>query len=261
EARAGRPRRARRLGPTGHRLGTGPPRARGRAGVVEHVLLRNADAPAAGGDLALLDARDQKRREACVSDVRELALPPDVLVAGRKLHPRRGCETRVRAAAVSTVRRHAECPPCLLSPERGLIAHGPVAHTKDPQAERVQTPGPDHFRRRRSFPEQRCRPDVPRVPPGLRTIPNPGCSTLRPTGRARAGSAVNLGHARAGEYAGLMPVTNSATEPDGRLASVCRSHPQGDENLPTYSAGSHDLLWARRAAGPAMNLALPHGRG
>ena len=27
--------------PTGHRLGTGPPRARGRAGVVEHVLLRN----------------------------------------------------------------------------------------------------------------------------------------------------------------------------------------------------------------------------
>ena len=38
---------------------------------------------AAGGDLALLDARGQKRREACVADVRELALPPDVLVAGR----------------------------------------------------------------------------------------------------------------------------------------------------------------------------------
>ena len=55
------------LGPTGHRLGTGPPRARGRAGVVEHVLLRNADAPAAGGDLALLHTRDQKRREACVA--------------------------------------------------------------------------------------------------------------------------------------------------------------------------------------------------
>src|SRR5215831_11733419 len=66
----------------------GPPSARGRAGVVEHVLLRNADAPAAGGDLALLHARDQKRREACVADVRELALPPDVLVAGRELYPR-----------------------------------------------------------------------------------------------------------------------------------------------------------------------------
>src|SRR5262249_289805 len=63
-----------------------------------------------------------------------------------------------------------------------LIADGPLAHTNDPQAERVQTPGPDHFRRRRSFPEQRCRPVAPRVPPGLRTIPDPGCSTLRPTG-------------------------------------------------------------------------------
>src|SRR6516164_8938009 len=92
-ARASRPRRARRLGPPGHRLGTGLPRARGRAGVVEHVLLRNADAPAAGGDLALLHARDQKRREACVADVRQLALPPDVLVAGRELYPRRGCQT------------------------------------------------------------------------------------------------------------------------------------------------------------------------
>src|SRR5262244_890483 len=90
-ARASRPRRARRLGPTGHRLGAGPPRARGRAGVVEHVLLRNADASAAGGDLALLHARDQKRRETCVADVQELALPPDVLVAGREVHPRRGC--------------------------------------------------------------------------------------------------------------------------------------------------------------------------
>src|SRR5262249_19031338 len=74
-------------------LGAGPSAARGRAGVVEHVLLRNADAPAAGGDLALLHARDQKRREACVADVRELALPPDVLVAGRELYPRRGCQT------------------------------------------------------------------------------------------------------------------------------------------------------------------------
>jgi pimeloyl-ACP methyl ester carboxylesterase len=59
------------------------PEARGRAGVVEHVLLRNADAPASGGDLALLHARGQKRRAAGVAAVRELALPPDVLVAGR----------------------------------------------------------------------------------------------------------------------------------------------------------------------------------
>jgi haloalkane dehalogenase len=36
--------------------------------------------------------------------------------------------------------------PAFFSPERGLIAGGPVAHTKNPQAERVQTPGPDHFR-------------------------------------------------------------------------------------------------------------------
>src|SRR5215469_10048814 len=56
EARASRPRRERRLGPTGHRLGTGLPRARGRAGLVEHLLLRNADAPAARGDLVLLHA-------------------------------------------------------------------------------------------------------------------------------------------------------------------------------------------------------------
>jgi hypothetical protein len=32
------------------------------------------------------------------------------------------------------------------------------------------------------FPEQRRRPDFPRVPPGLRIIPDPGCSTLRPIG-------------------------------------------------------------------------------
>ena len=38
-------------------------------------------------------ARGQKRREACVADVRELALPPDVLVAGRGVHPRRGRQT------------------------------------------------------------------------------------------------------------------------------------------------------------------------
>ena len=61
--------------------------------VFEYVLLRNANAPVAGGDLALLHARDQKRREACVADVRELALPPDVLVASREVHPRRGCQT------------------------------------------------------------------------------------------------------------------------------------------------------------------------
>src|SRR5262249_1702937 len=46
-ARTSRPRRARRLRPTDHRLGGGTPPARGRAGIVEHVLLRNADAPAA----------------------------------------------------------------------------------------------------------------------------------------------------------------------------------------------------------------------
>jgi hypothetical protein len=63
-----------------------------RVGCREHVLLRNADAPAARGDLALLHARDQKRREAYVAVVRELALPPDVLVAGREVHSRRGCQ-------------------------------------------------------------------------------------------------------------------------------------------------------------------------
>src|SRR5262249_50716317 len=92
-ARASHPCRARRLGPAGHCLGTGPPRARGRVGVVEHVLLRNADASASGGDLALLHARGQKHRPAGVAAVRELALPPDVLVAGRRLHPGRGYQT------------------------------------------------------------------------------------------------------------------------------------------------------------------------
>src|SRR4029453_13781948 len=61
-------------GPPRQRRGPRPPRAGGRAGVVEHVLLRDADAPAAGGDLALLHARGQKRREACVADVRELEI-------------------------------------------------------------------------------------------------------------------------------------------------------------------------------------------
>jgi len=37
-----------------------------------------------------------------------------------------------------------------------------------------------------------------RVPSRLRTIPDSGCSTLRPTGRAGAGGAVNPGHARVG---------------------------------------------------------------
>ena len=67
--------------------------AQSPVGYVKHRLLRNADAPAPGGDLALLHARDQNRCEACVADVRELALPPDVLVAGREVHPRRGCQT------------------------------------------------------------------------------------------------------------------------------------------------------------------------
>src|SRR5262249_8116607 len=101
-------------------------------------------------------------------------------------------------------RRHAECPTCLLPPERRLVAHGPVPHTNDPQAERVQAAGPDHLRRRRLYPEQRCRPDVPRVPPGVRALPDPGCPTLRRTGRAGAGSAVNPGHAWSGKQAGLM---------------------------------------------------------
>jgi hypothetical protein len=69
----------------------------------------------------------------------------------------------------STLRR----VPALPSPERGLIGRSPVAHTNDPKAERVQTPGPNHFRRLRSFPEQWCRPYVPRVLPELRTIPDP----------------------------------------------------------------------------------------
>jgi len=42
----------------------------------------------------------------------------------------------------------SECPPCLLSLERGLIAHGQVTHSIDPQAEGVQAAGQDHFWRR-----------------------------------------------------------------------------------------------------------------
>src|SRR5262249_60305027 len=101
----------------------------------------------------------------------------------------------VRGTAVSTVRRHTECPTGLLSPERGPVAHGPVAHRKDPPAAGIPAPGPDHLRRRRLYPKQRCRPHVPRIPPGVGTIPDPGRPTLRPTGRAGAGGAVNPDHA------------------------------------------------------------------
>src|SRR5215831_18307874 len=76
--------------------------------------------------------------------------------------------------------------------------------------------------------------------PGLRTIPDPGCSTLRPTGRAGAGGAVDPSHARAGEYAGLIPVTKSPNEPGWRLASyVDRS--QGRETCRLTTAGSHEV--------------------
>jgi pimeloyl-ACP methyl ester carboxylesterase len=54
------------------------------------LKLRNANAPAAGGDLALRHARNQKHREACVPDVRQLGLPSNVSVAGREVLPRRG---------------------------------------------------------------------------------------------------------------------------------------------------------------------------
>ena len=83
----------------------------------------------------------------------------------------------------------------------------------DPQAAGVPASGPDHLRRRRSFPEQRGRPDVPRVPPGVRTLPDPGCPTLRPTGRAGTGGAVNPGHAKSREQPGLMLVAKAPAEP------------------------------------------------
>jgi hypothetical protein len=52
-----------------------------------------------------------------------------------------------------------------------------------------------------------------------------------------------------------MPVTKSATEPGGRLASVCRSHPQGRETCRLTSAGSHEVR-ARRQFKAAKGLRL-----
>ena len=61
----------------------------------------------------------------------------------------------------------------LIEPHRseGKVRHeqSDRAH-KGCQAERVRTPGPDHVRRRRSFPEQRRRPDLPRVLKKVRRV-------------------------------------------------------------------------------------------
>src|SRR5262249_33146894 len=81
-----------RTTPRAHRPLTGhwPSPSEWRAGVAKNLLLRNANAPGTGGDLALRHARDQKRREACGPDVRQVDLPSHVSMAGRKVLPRRG---------------------------------------------------------------------------------------------------------------------------------------------------------------------------
>jgi hypothetical protein len=49
----------------------------------------------------------------------------------------------------------------------------------------------------------------------------------------------NPGYARAGEYDGLMPVTEIGHRTRRAFSFVCRSHRQGRETLPLTSAGSH----------------------
>ena len=135
--------------------------ARSGAGVVEYLLLRHADAPAARGHLAVLDTRGQKYRTAGVADVWSVGLPSHVSVAGWEVFQRRGGQRSILATAVSTVRRHAKRSSCLLSLERRLIAHNTLTHKNAPEASRVQTAGPDHLWRRRSVPEYRRRPALP----------------------------------------------------------------------------------------------------
>jgi len=79
----------------------------------------------------------------------------------------------------------------------------------------------------------------------LPTIPDSGCSTLRPTGRAGAGGAVNPDNARAGQYAGLMPVTCLA-----HLAEV--NLPAEETHLDFESSQRLSGTRARGSAFPSM---------
>jgi hypothetical protein len=56
-----------------------------------------------------------------------------------------------------------------------------------------------------------------------------------------------------------MPVTKSAAEPGGRLASVCRSHPQGGEkpaDLPVQAPAKYGLAINFKTA-KALGLRVP----
>jgi len=55
-----------------------------------------------------------------------------------------------------------------------------------------------------------------------------------------------------------MPVTKSATEPGGRLASVCRSHPQGREpaDLPVQAPTKYELAIDLQTA-KTLGLSIP----
>ena len=56
-----------------------------------------------------------------------------------------------------------------------------------------------------------------------------------------------------------MPATKSATEPGGRLASACRSHPQERETCRLTSADSHTKygLAINFKAAKALGLTVP----
>jgi len=95
-----------------------------------------------------------------------------------------------------------------------------------------------------------------------------GCTGGRSGGSSEngAGGAVNPGHARAGEYAGLTPVTKSATESGGRLASYVDRIVRGEKpaHVGCMQVFRTICYWpARSPSGlPAISIpAAPRGRG
>jgi Phage integrase family len=76
--------------------------------------------------------------------------------------------------------------------------------------------------------------------------------------RHACGGAVNPCHARSGEYAGLMPVTKSATEPGGRLVSYVDRIVRGEKpaDSPVQAPTKYGLAINFKAA-KALGLEVP----
>ena len=116
-------------GPPAIELGARQLRSRGGAGVVEHVLLCNADASPAGSDLAVLDARGPEHRAARVGDCSVTGS------SGGCISGRSGDSSgtrRVRDTFVPLLYQQFDATPsarpAFFQPERGLAARRQVGH-------------------------------------------------------------------------------------------------------------------------------------